>query len=214
MPKSHRTAAALLASALILAALASAAPGAAGGVQLRLDEDEQALGRADAPLTMVEFTDYQCPYCRRFQAETFPRLKRVWVDTGKLRFIVRDLPLEIHSSAQPAAVAAHCAAEQGKFWPMHAALLAADADLSPEGLRRQARALGLDLHRFASCQVEGKYIAAIGRNAMQARELGFDGTPAFVIGKAQNGVLRGQAVDGALPYEDFDAALRRQLAAD
>ena len=210
MLNSHRTAAALLASAL--AALAIAAPGTADhGVQLRLEEAEQALGRADAPLTMVEFTDYQCPYCRRFQLETFPRLKRVWVDTGKLRFIVRDLPLEIHSSAQPAAVAAHCAAEQGKFWPMHAALLAADADLSPEGLRRQARALGLDLQRFESCRVAGKYIAAIGRNAMQAHELGFDGTPAFVIGKAQNGVLRGQTVEGALPYEDFDAALRQAL---
>jgi protein-disulfide isomerase len=211
--KSHRTAAALL--ALALAALAIAAAGPAGnGVQLRLDENEQALGRADAPLTMVEFTDYQCPYCRHFEAETFARLKRDWVDTGKLRFIVRDLPLEIHSSAQPAAVAAHCAGEQGKFWPMHAALLAVDADISPDGLRRQAHALGLDLHRFESCQVAGTYIAAIGRNAMQARELGFNGTPAFVIGKAQNGVLRGQPVEGALPYGDFDAALRRQLAAN
>src|SRR5271170_5271735 len=206
MLRSYCTAAAL--AALALAALAIAAPDAPGNaVQLRLDEDEQALGRADAPLTLVEFTDYQCPYCRRFEAETFPRLKRVWVDTGKLRFIVRDLPLEKHSNAQPAAVAAHCAAEQGKFWPMHAALLAVNADLSPEGLRRQAGALGLDLHRFASCQVAGKYIAAIGRNAMQARELGLDGTPAFVIGKAQNGVLRGQTVEGSLPYEDFDAAL-------
>ena len=210
--KSHRTPAPLI---LALAAIAIAALGAAAaGVQMRLDDDEQALGRPDAPVTMVEFTDYQCPYCRRFEAETFPRLKRVYVDTGKLRFIVRDLPLEIHSSAQPAAVAAHCAAEQGKFWPMHAALLAVAADLSPAGLKRQARAIGLDMPLFESCQGAGKYIAAIGRNAMQARELGFNGTPAFVIGKAQNGVLRGQSVDGALPYEDFDAALRQQLAAN
>ena len=92
-------------------------------VRLKLDDKEYSLGRADAPLTIVEFTDYQCPYCRQFQAQTFAQLKKNYIDTGKLRFIVRDLPLEFHSAARPAAEAAHCAAEQGKFWEMHHALL-------------------------------------------------------------------------------------------
>jgi protein-disulfide isomerase len=85
-------------------------------VRLALQPDELALGRAGAPLTMVEFTDYQCPYCRRFQAEVWPQLKREYIDTGKLRYIARDLPLQFHASAAPAAEAAHCAGEQGKFW--------------------------------------------------------------------------------------------------
>jgi protein-disulfide isomerase len=89
---------------------------------LRLDAREYSLGRSDAPLTLLEFTDYQCPYCRKFQAETWPLLKKNYIDTGKLRFIVRDLPLSFHSSARPAAEAAHCAAEQGKFWEMHHAM--------------------------------------------------------------------------------------------
>jgi protein-disulfide isomerase len=210
---------AALAIALSLAVVAGGAsaddPAEASGraVQLRLESDEQAQGRPDAPLTLVEFTDYQCPYCRRFEAQTWPLIKRDWVDTGRLRFIVRDLPLEFHSAARPAAEAVHCAAEQGRFWPMHDALLAEHADLTPAGLTRAARSLGVDPARFAACTSAHRYDAAIAHNAAAAQALGLHGTPAFVIGRVREGVLQGWVLLGAQPYEDFDAALHEVLAA-
>jgi protein-disulfide isomerase len=210
---------AALAIAMSLAVVAGGAsaddPAEASGraVQLRLESDEQARGRPDAPLTLVEFTDYQCPYCRRFEAQTWPLIKRDWVDTGRLLFIVRDLPLEFHSAARPAAEAVHCAAEQGRFWPMHDALLAEHADLTPAGLTRAARSLGVDPARFAACTSAHRYDAAIAHNAAAAQALGLHGTPAFVIGRVRDGVLQGWVLLGAQPYEDFDAALHEVLAA-
>ena len=209
----------VLALGVALAAGAPADPVSAeaadsGELQLRLEADEAVRGSASAPLTMVEFTDYQCPYCRRFQAEVWPRLKRDYVDTGKLRFIVRDLPLTFHAHAKPAAEAAHCAGEQGRFWAMHDALLATTTDLSPRGIEGQARALGLDVARFDACVAAGRYAAVIARNAAAADALGLRGTPAFLVGTVQHGTLQGRAVMGALPYADFDAVVRAALAAN
>jgi protein-disulfide isomerase len=209
----------LLLLALLVAAF-SAATGAqdpaAGPPQVRmpLAPTEQTRGSAAAPLTMVEFTDYQCPYCRRFQAEVWPRIKHDYVDTGRLLFIVRDLPLPFHAGAKPAAEAAHCAAEQGKFWPMHDALLAKGAELSAKGIEQHARALKLDVNRFDTCVASGKYAAAIEHNAAEADALGLRGTPAFVIGRVQQGQLVGWPIEGALPFDDFDAVLRQALAGD
>jgi len=182
-------------------------------VHLRLDAREYSLGRSDAPLTMLEFTDYQCPFCRRFQAETWPLLKRNWIDTGKLRFIVRDLPLEIHSAARPAAEAAHCAGEQGKFWEMHHSLLSGDDPLASGGIDRRAAQIGLDGARLHACVAANRYESAIARNIAAADALQIHGTPAFVLGRTTGDALEGQLVTGAQPYEDFDAALRQLLRA-
>ena len=183
-------------------------------VRLRVDAREYALGRADAPLTIVEFTDYQCPYCRKFQTHTFPQLKAKYVDTGKVRFIVRDLPLPFHPEARPAAEAAHCAAEQGKFWEMHIALLGVEDALSQEGIDRRARVLGLDLARLHACMQAGRYETFIARNAATADALAIHGTPAFVIGRVQGGVLEGALVQGAQPWEVFDEGLSSLLTGD
>jgi protein-disulfide isomerase len=201
----------LLACALALAAIASGTAARAADadevVRMPLDALEQSRGRADAPITVVEFTDYQCPYCRRFQAQTWPRLKRDYVDTGKVRFIVRDLPLQFHSDARPAAAAAHCAGEQGGFWPMHEALLASDMKLDRDSLLKQAHALRLDVSRFRACLGDNKYAAAIARNTAQATALGLHGTPSFIIGKVAHGELAGERLSGALPYQDFADAI-------
>jgi len=181
-------------------------------VRLALPPGELALGRAAAPLTMIEFTDYQCPYCRRFQAEVWPKLKREYIDTGKLRYIARDLPLAIHAAAAPAAEAAHCAGEQGKFWDMHAALLGGPADLSSGGIERRAHALRLDTTRFDECLARVKYSAVIAAHEQEADAAGIDGTPGFVVGRAAHGELTGVRVEGALPYEEFDSLLRQLLA--
>jgi protein-disulfide isomerase len=180
---------------------------------LKLDAREYSLGSSDAPLTMLEFTDYQCPFCRRFQAETWPLLKKNYIDTGKLRFIVRDLPLQFHSAARPAAEAAHCAGEQGKFWEMHHALLTGDDPLANGGIERRAKALGLDTERLQTCMKANRYDSAIARNIAAADALDIHGTPSFVIGRLANGGLEGQLVDGAQPYDEFDAALKQLLTA-
>jgi protein-disulfide isomerase len=209
-------AAALAVAVVAVTALAPRAVRAQGdetsdAVEMHLGALEYALGRADAPLTVVEFTDYQCPYCRRFEAETWPRLKHDWVDTGKVRFIVRDLPLEIHSAARPAAEAAHCAGEQGRFWRMHDLLLGVHADLSPQGIDGLARSAGVDLSRLHACLAAHKYSADIARNIAEADRLQLNGTPSFVVGRVVGGVLTGERVSGALPYEDFNAGLTALL---
>jgi protein-disulfide isomerase len=203
-----------VASAAVLAPQAASAQAGDTSelVEMRLGALEYSLGRPDAPLTVVEFTDYQCPYCRRFEAETWPRFRHDWIDTGKVRFIVRDLPLEIHSAARGAAEAAHCAGEQGQFWRMHDLLLGVHADLSPRGIDRLARAAGLDLGRFRACLAAHKYSTDIARNLAEADRLGLDGTPSFIIGRTANGVLTGERVSGALPYDDFNAGLKELLA--
>ncbi len=182
-------------------------------VRLALPPGEPALGSATAPLTMVEFTDYQCPYCRRFQAEVWPKLKRYYIDSGKLRYIARDLPLEFHAAAAPAAEAAHCADEQGKFWDMHAALLGGAADLAAGGIDRRAHEIGLDMARFAECVARHPYAALIAAHARQADAVGINGTPGFVVGRAAHGELIGVRVEGAVPYDDFGELLRELLAA-
>jgi protein-disulfide isomerase len=206
------------AATLAFAAAALGGDAAAAGrdsapvVRLALPPGEPALGSAAAPLTMVEFTDYQCPYCRRFQAEVWPKLKRYYIDTGKLRYLARDLPLEFHAAAAPAAEAAHCADEQGKFWDMHAALLGGAADLSEGGIDRRARTLGLDLARFDDCVARRRYSALIAAHAREADAVGINGTPGFVVGRAAHGELTGIRVEGALPYDDLAELLRELLA--
>lgn len=222
--RSRELRSALPAAAVLAIALAFAVGAAGGGppaaerggsapdvVQLHLDAGELALGRAGSPLTMVEFTDYQCPYCRRFHAEVWPKLKHDYIDTGKLRYIARDLPLEFHTSAAPAAEAAHCAGEQGKFWDMHAALLGGAADLGSGGIERRAHALGLDMTRFDECVARKKYASVIESHVHEADAAGIHGTPGFIIGRAAHGELTGVRVEGAMPYEDFDELLRELL---
>ena len=196
-------------AALALVAVAAAATAA----KLRLQPDDESRGRADAPVTIVEFTDYQCPYCKRFEAETWPQLKRKYVDTGKVRFIVRDLPLEFHDSALPAAEAARCAGEQGKFWPMHDALIAKGSDLSAGGLQAAAARLALDLPRFQACVAQHRYAKDVLRSAALANSLGLQGTPAFVIGRVHDGELTGVSGMGAQPYENFAQQIEEDLAA-
>jgi protein-disulfide isomerase len=199
-----------------LALVATAPPASTDDVRvvhMRLDAVEHTLGHADAPVTVVEFTDYQCPYCRRFQAETWPRLKHEYIDTGKVRFIVRDLPLPFHADARPAAEAAHCAGEQGRFWPMHDLLLAGTTRLDLASLTRQAQAMGLDAARFRDCVTANKYDSAVARNVAAATALGLRGTPSFILGRMSHGVLEGIPVFGAVPYENFASVINALLAA-
>ena len=172
-----------------------------------------ALGRADAPLTMVEFTDLQCPFCRQFMLTSFDDIKRNWIDTGKLRYISRDFPLDFHALAMPAARAARCAGDQGKFWEMRISLMRNANLLSPEYINRTAADLKLDAKLFAACTASSKFDAEIAAEMQEGAALGVGGTPTFVVGRTTATAIEGPVLVGALPYAQFDAKLKALLAA-
>lgn len=171
-----------------------------------------SLGKADAPLTMVEFTDLQCPYCRHFVLTSFDEIKKNWIDTGKLRFVTRDFPItDLHAQAMPAARAARCAGEQGKFWEMRIALLRNANLLSPAYISATASDLKLDAKAFAACTASTRFDADIQSDMQEGARLNLAGTPTFVIGRTANGSIEGPLVVGALPYAQFDAKLRQLM---
>ena len=170
-----------------------------------------SLGRPDAPLTMVEFTDLQCPYCRQFATTTFDELKRNWIDTGRLRYVSRDFPLEFHQQAMNAARAARCSGEQGKFWEMRWALMRNANLLSPAFISKTASDLKLDGPAFSACAASTKFDDAIQADMAEAAGVGVTGTPTFVVGRTTPSGLEGSVIVGALPYAKFDAKLRELL---
>lgn len=172
-------------------------------------------GARTASLTLVEFTDYQCPYCARHVRDTWPQLEREYVATGKLRYATLDLPLErIHKLAFKAAEATHCAEQQGKFWQMHDRLFAHPQALEP--WTAHAEALGLDVAAFDACLQGDLYAAAVRRDMATAAKLGADGTPSFILARTDPNdptkVLGIAFIEGAQPFASFEAAIDAALA--
>lgn len=166
------------------------------------------LGDPAAPVTIVEFTDYQCPYCQRYAQETLPQLISEKIDAGEVYYVLKDLPLDgIHPNARAAATAARCAGEQDAYWEMHDALFESQQSWGgQEGLPAEifndlALNLGLDAQAFAACVNDQAVMQAIQANVDEARRLGADSTPYFFI--------NGLPVFGAQPYELFDFAIAR-----
>jgi protein-disulfide isomerase len=171
-----------------------------------------AMGKADAPLTMVEFTDLQCPFCRAFMLTSFDNIKKNWIDTGKLRYISRDFPLaDLHAQAIPAARAARCAGEQGKFWEMRIALMRNANLLSPAYIAATAADLKLDTKAFSACSASTKFDAEIQSDMQDGARVNVAGTPTFVMGRTTGSSIEGPVLVGALPYAQFDAKLRQLL---
>ena len=170
------------------------------------------LGREDAPVTIVEYSDLQCPYCARHATQTFPELRRNYIDAGKVRYVARDLPLPMHAYAVPAAVAARCAGEQGHYWEFRDALFMARGRLGEEPYAGMARESGLDVERFEACRRDGRQTANVNADAQHARGQGISSTPAFVIGRTVNGEFRGETVVGAKPYAVFAQKIEALLA--
>jgi protein-disulfide isomerase len=161
-----------------------------------------ARGSPDAKVTIVEFSDFQCPYCSR-AGSTVARVLKEY--EGKVRLVYRHLPLAFHPNAQKAAEASLCAADQGKFWELHDRMFADQAKLSPADLKASARELGLDGQRFDGCLDGGEKRTLVEADARAAQALGVEGTPAFYV----NGVF----LNGAVPFEQFQAAVDRELRA-
>jgi len=181
-------------------------PPAAAPSQVRASvANAPALGRPDAPVTLLEFSDYQCPFCRQFFLATLPALKRDYIDTGKVRYVFRDYPLDqIHPQARKAAEAAHCAGDQGKYWEMHDLLFQNQRGLALPQLSEYARAVGLDGATFDACLASDKYVERVSKGLDDGQAAGIQGTPGFVVARTEPGhTVEGTTVRGAQPAEVF-----------
>ncbi len=156
---------------------------------------------------IIEFTDLQCPYCARFALDTWPLLRERYVDTGRVRFATRDLPLPMHEFALPAAVAARCAGQQGKFWEYREALFRDQALLGRQRYAELAGTFGLDTRRFESCRADPAVLQAVRADAALAASSGIASTPSFVIGRIINGEFEGELMSGARSLEVFQQRL-------
>jgi protein-disulfide isomerase len=172
-----------------------------------------SLGKAEAPLVLIEFLDYQCPFCSRYQNDVFARLKTNYVDTGKLRVIACNLPLPFHSAAEPAARAAICATAQGKFWALRDQLFVTGRALSSEAISQAVQAAGMDAAKYAACTNDTATTETLLKDGQEAKEAGIEATPSFVLGRAVAGKVTGLKIIGAQPYPNFAAEIDKMLAA-
>jgi len=179
-----------------------------------LSDDDAVEGDSDAKVTIVEFSDFQCPYCSKFYTDAYQDILKDYINTGKVKLIFRDLPLDFHPGAMPAALAAECARDQGgdeAYFKMHDKLFADQktifADTSKEAmdkaLKNAANQIGLNASAFASCYDSKKYQSEIEKDKNDAAKVGITGTPAFVI--------NGTYISGARPYATFKAAIDKAL---
>lgn len=173
--------------------------------------NKPVMGSDSAPVTVVEFTDYQCPYCLRFTKTTFPLLKRDFIDTGKVRWVALNLPLAFHKDAVKAAQAAHCAGEQDRFWDMRLELFKHPKELAVEHLPKHAATIGIDVDAFKACLASDRHLAEIEQDAKDAKSVRLTGTPSFIIGKTAKDKINGQVVIGAQPLNVFSAAIKKAM---
>jgi protein-disulfide isomerase len=177
--------------------------------------NEPFKGDRKARVAIIEFSDYQCPFCARYNKGPYAQIEDDYVETGKVRYVFRDLPLPFHKQAFKAAEAAHCGGEQGRFWEMHDFLFQNQSALAPDQLAAHARSLGLDEAKFQRCLGSGKFADAIKSDIADAGTVGITGTPTFLIGVVQPGddrVKVGKKLVGAKSYEEFKAAIDGMLA--
>ncbi len=179
--------------------------------------DAPYLGQADAAVTLVEFTDYQCPYCRRHFERTQSQLVKDYVETGNLKYVLREFPIEsLHKKAFKASEAALCAADQGKYWEMHDMLFQNQRKLDPDDLKAHAEGLGLDMAAFQDCFEGGKYTQRVRDDLRDGRAAGVRGTPSFFLGltdPADPSKIKGiKFIRGAQPYPVFKQAIDALIA--
>jgi len=167
-------------------------------------EDDTVLGNANASVTIIEFSDFECPFCGRFYTETLPLIKQNYIDTGKVKLVYRDFPLSFHADAEKAAEAAECAGEQNKYWEMHDKLFENQNALSVDNLKQYAKDMGLDSAKFNLCLDSGKTATEVQKDLTDGQSYGVSGTPTFFI----NGV----EVVGAQPYSAFDQVIKQALS--
>jgi protein-disulfide isomerase len=189
-------------------------PGAGFPPNLTFSLDgEPAKGDRSAKVVVVEFTDYQCPFCGRHVREALPQIEAEYIKTGKIRYVTREFPLEqLHPQAFKASEAALCAGDQGKYWEMHDRLFANQRALGPDQLAEHAQAIGANGPAFARCLEAGKKADKIRKDLAEGAKAGVSGTPAFFIGLADGANVKVvRTIKGALPFSAFKEALDSAL---
>ncbi len=182
-------------------------PDAAGTAQVRRvdvsTDDDPSIGPEDAPVTIIEFSDYQCPYCQTWYQQVYEQLLASY--PNQIRFVYRDLPLPMHPESIPAAEAADCAGEQDAYWKYHDALFGGQYGLNRAAYEQYAADLGLDAKAFTDCLDSQRYQDEIQADAREATSVGINSTPTFVV--------NGRVLIGALPFANFQAVIDEELAA-
>lgn len=188
------------------------------------EADENAMGDPGAPITIEEFSDFQCPYCERFHQETEPLLRQEYVEKGTVRFVYRSMGNFVSDNiarakgtpakteSQDAAMAAYCAGDQNKFWDMHAHLFAntlgEDAgSFTDRRLKAIAAETGLDMSQFNSCYNSGKYRERVQQDYEEGQAAGINGTPGFLVTYTVNGETKTKLIEGAQPFTVFQQEL-------
>lgn len=168
----------------------------------------EGYGDPSAPVTIIEFSDFQCPYCKRFFDNTLSSVESAYITTGKARMVYKDFPLSFHANAKPAAVAARCAGKQGNFWGMHDAIFLNHEkwtevpDPTPV-FAAMAKKLKLKKKKFAECLVSTEFDAQINADMNEGRKAGIGGTPGFFV--------NGEKIDGAVPFSVFESVIESKL---
>ncbi len=178
-------------------------------------DDDAVLGDKKAPVTIVEFSDYQCPFCRKFWQDTYPQLKKEYIETGKVKLVFRDFPLSFHAMAMPSAIAAECIREKGgdtAYWKYHDKLFQEQNTLdggsvkstvqyTNEDLKAWAKSVGYDI---SSCLDSQKYKSEVEKDMAEGQSFGASGTPAFFV--------NGRLISGAQPFANFKQIIDAELA--
>lgn len=180
-------------------------------------DDDPMKGDPNAPITIIEFSDFQCPFCAKFHETTLPLLEKNYILTGKVNFVYRDFPItSIHPNAVTAALASECTDDQGKYWEMHDMIFenqriwqGLEPSQSANTFRDYAIELGLNMDEFDSCMTSGKYIEEIKNDLDDGRAYGVSGTPGFFVGNAEIGFTK---LIGAQPFSSFKQVIDRQLS--
>jgi protein-disulfide isomerase len=173
---------------------------------------QPSLGSPNAPVTLVEFTDFQCPFCSRFHAQTFPLIRKAFVEPGRVRYVSLDFPLtSIHPDALRAARASHCGEEQGRYWETHDTLFNQRGRLGRAAILEAIQGMGLNTQKFALCLDTEANDGRIRQSLTHGRALGINGTPTFLLGRSQGSAVAGRMIVGAQPFEVFDDLIRDLL---
>jgi len=179
-------------------------------------DNDPIIGNPDAPITIIEFSDFQCPFCARFYTQTLPLIYEEYIEPGKVKLVFRDYPIQsIHPNAVPAAVASECANEQGKFKEMHDMLFENQSEWSRQNttdvlslFSQYATKIKLEQETFDSCLINGKYLEEIKKDLDDGRDYGVSGTPGFFVGNDQIGYVE---LRGAQPFDSFKKIIDAQL---
>jgi len=191
------------------------APSAPQIFKISLDDDP-IKGDPNAPITIVEFSDFQCPFCSRFFTQTLPQLEETYIDTGIVKLVYRDLPLDsLHPNARPASIASECADEQGKFWDYHDVLFSKQAEwgrqstaVVSETFQTYASDLGLEAASFETCLSSSEMVDEVNNDYLDATSYGASGTPTFFVGTEKDGFIK---LVGAQPFNAFKLNIDRLL---